>query len=92
MVAAFDAAFRAQNGAAPTWGAKQGAQVRELVTKHSAAEVQRRIGVLFTAPPSWLVPPFDLGTLVQHFDKLAAPSKPPPSKAPVAPPRRIERL
>jgi hypothetical protein len=32
--------------------------------------VQRRIGILFDSPPSWLKPPYDLGTLVQHFDKL----------------------
>lgn len=76
-IAAFDAAYRAKTGVAPTWGAKQTAMLKPLVKAHGAAEVQRRIEILFTAPPRWLRGPHDLGTLVSQFDKLAAPDRGP---------------
>lgn len=44
--------------------------VKRLVTQHGSDEVAKRAHVLFTSPPSWLSPPYDIGTLVQHFDKL----------------------
>lgn len=73
---AFHVAYRSANaGAKPTWGAKQVGQLKALVTKHSADEVTRRIGVLASAPPIFLRgSSWDVGTLVQHFDKLAAPA------------------
>jgi len=76
-VAAFHDAYLAQNGVPPTWGAKQAGQIKQLVTTHGADEVQRRIGILFDGRgPAFLAGPFDVGTLVQHFDKLAKPSAP----------------
>jgi hypothetical protein len=40
------------------------------------AEVIRRIGILFRAPPKFLADSLpDLATLEQHWDKLAAPSR-----------------
>ncbi len=63
------------DGAKPTWGAKQGAQIKRLLKAHGAAEVGRRITTLFESPPPWLRPPFDIGTLVQHFDKLSIASE-----------------
>jgi len=74
-VAAFQAAYIAQNGVKPTWGDKQIAQLRRLLSQHGADEVQRRIAVLFgDACPAFLANgSSDVGTLVQHFDKLAKP-------------------
>lgn len=68
----FEAAYQAK----PSWGQKQGAQLKQLLKSHPAAEVQRRIAILFDSPPNWLKPPFDFGTLVQHFDKLVVASVP----------------
>lgn len=68
----FEAAYQAK----PSWGQKQGSQLKRLLGSHSAAEVQRRIAILFDSPPNWLTPPFDFGTLVQHFDKLVVASVP----------------
>ena len=77
-VASFHAAYVAAYGAKPTWGGKQAGQIKRLVVSHGASEVQRRIAVLFSGQgPTFLAPPFDLGTLVQHFDKLAQPSAQP---------------
>lgn len=67
----FDGLYQQHHGGAkPTWGAKQGAQVKALLKAHGAEEVQRRIRVLFSDAPSW-IDSRDVGTLVQHFDKLA---------------------
>ena len=82
-IATFDAAYVAQTGSKPTWGAKQGAMVKRLIAAQGAAETQARIRRLFAgAIAAWCHPPYDLGTLVQHFDKLAN-----VAAAPVAAPR-----
>lgn len=74
-MAAFHDAYLAQNGVAPTWGAKQAGQIKRLVSAHGAEEVQRRIAILFGGQgPAFIAAPFDVGTLAQHFDKLAQPS------------------
>lgn len=70
-IEAFDAAYRLAYSVKPTWGVKQVGQIKGLIGKHGAEEVQRRIRNLFASPPDWLQPPFDVGTLVQHFDKFA---------------------
>jgi hypothetical protein len=44
------------------------------VEKHGRAEVEKRITIMFTAPPRWPAPPYDLQTLSLHFDKFATPS------------------
>lgn len=87
---AFDAAYREQNaGAKPTWGARQIAQLKKLISAHTAAEVQRRIAVLFSpGAPGFIRPPFDIGTLEFHFDKLAQPSA--SARASPAPDRNTE--
>ncbi len=70
-IALFDELFRAASGGAkPSWGAKQGKQIRALLKRHGAAEVQTRIRRLFSGALEWPAPPYDLGTLVAHFDKL----------------------
>ncbi len=74
-IACFDALYRDVNsGAKPTWGARQYVQVKTLVDKHGQAEVEKRIKIMFTAPPRFPAPPYDLSTFVQHFDKFAQPS------------------
>lgn len=70
-IEAFDSGYRSAYGAKPTWSEKQVGQVKYLLRKHSAEEVKRRIANMFRSPPDWLKPPFDVGTLVQHFDKFA---------------------
>ncbi len=71
----FHSTYFAQWGTRPTWGAKQIGQLKPLVLKHGAGEVMRRIDILSSSPPAFLRgSPWDVGTLVQHFDKLAAPS------------------
>jgi hypothetical protein len=69
-VAAFDARFTTAYGSKPSWGKRQGGQIKTLLRAHGRDEVLRRIAILFDSPPSWLKGPFDLGTLVLHFDKL----------------------
>jgi hypothetical protein len=81
-VRAFNDRYVAAYGVGPTWGERQGKQVKRLLKAHGAAEVQRRIGILFDFPPDWLTPPFDVGTLEQHFDKLAVPSRQPARASP----------
>lgn len=76
VVACFEAAYLKQNGTGASWGGPQGAMVKRLIASHGAAEVKRRIGILFDSPPTFLAPPFDLKTLVANFDKLAQPSRP----------------
>jgi hypothetical protein len=73
-IAAFDTAYRQAYSQKPTWGGPEFANVKRLLAQHGADEVQRRIGILFSAPPAFLKPPHDFKTLVNHFDKLAAPS------------------
>jgi hypothetical protein len=67
----FQARYLERTGVKPTWGAKQIAQLKPLVLQHGAAEVCRRIGILFDHPPKWLTGAPDVGFLVSHFDKLA---------------------
>ncbi len=72
----FDRRYQAKYQAKPTWGPKQGQQISRLLKSHPAAEVIRRIGILFDAPPPFLANSApDVGTLEQHFDKLATPCR-----------------
>lgn len=76
VVAEFDQRYRDRYRSKPTWGDKQGKLVKQLLAKHSAGEIIRRIGILFTSPPTFLDgAAIDIGTLAQHFDKLAAPAQ-----------------
>lgn len=76
VVAAFHDRFLARYGSAPTWGSKQGSQVKRMLKAHPAAELVKRIAILFESPPAFLAScPPDMGTLEQHLDKLAAPSR-----------------
>lgn len=69
----FHRAYFDAYGAAPTWGAKQCAMVKRLVSAHGVDVVRDRIERLFAGGgPSWIQPPFTVGTLVTHFDALVA--------------------
>jgi hypothetical protein len=93
VVARFDLLYKQRSGgASPSWGEKQGGMIKGLLGKHPAAEIIRRIEILFWHPPQFLsgsIP--DIATLVQHFDKLAAPSQQAGQK-PVEPPRKVKSL
>lgn len=71
---AFDRAFTDAYGARPTWGAKQCAQLKRLLSAHGLDEVLRRMGLLFGGALSWPPAPYDLGVLVLQFDRLVAPT------------------
>ncbi len=77
-IALFFDLFTAAYGAKPAWrGAGDGAQMKRLLASHGSDEVQRRMRMLFEAPPSWLRPPYTFGTFVRHFDALViAPAGP----------------
>lgn len=98
-IAVFDQRFRERFGQPPTWGPKQAGQVKQLLARHPADEVIRRIAILFDSPPAFLLnSPPDVATLVQHFDKLVAPATMangtragPPSREPEQP-RKIPTL
>lgn len=70
----FHLAFLGAYKSKPTWGAREGMLLKRLIKAHGSQEVRRRIDVLFSAPPSWLKPPFTLGTLSANFDALVKPS------------------
>jgi len=70
----FHALYLTAYGTKPSWEGKQVGMVKKLVARHGAAEVQRRTSILFDSPPAFLTGPHDVGTLVQHFDKLVRPS------------------
>lgn len=73
-IAAFDTRFQAAYASRPTWGLKQGAQLKRLIAAHGVDEVLARIGRLFDGHIAWPPPPYDLGALVAHFDKLVGSS------------------
>lgn len=76
FIADFEALFAEANGEArPTWGGRQGKIVKSLLAAHGLEECRRRAGIMFRAPPPFPPPPFDIGTLEQHFDKFAKPFK-----------------
>jgi hypothetical protein len=71
VVDCFNDHYRQAYGSGATWGDKQGAMVKGLLASHSVDKIRRHIANLFERPPAHLKPPFDLGTLVSNFDKLA---------------------
>lgn len=71
VVDCFNDHYRQAYGSGATWGDKQGAMVKGLLASHSVDKIRRHIANLFERPPAHLKPPFDLGTLVANFDKLA---------------------
>ncbi len=68
----FHTRYKAAYGTKPSWTDQEVGQVSTLVKKVGEAEVRRRTDILFDSPPSWLQGPYDVGTLVKHFNKLVA--------------------
>jgi hypothetical protein len=68
--------------------------INGLLEKHSADEIIRRIEILFWSPPQFLSGSLpDVGTLVQHFDKLALPAnRSPANKSQIALDAQQERI
>lgn len=70
VVAAWDEYYtRTHGGAKPTWNAKTGSMVKQLLARHGPDELIKRIGCLERSPPRWPIGPWDLQTFVQHVDK-----------------------
>jgi len=70
VIADFHDRYLKAYGTKPAWSPKEIGIVSRLVKQNGDAEVRRRIAILFDSPPSWLAPPYDVGTLSQHFNKL----------------------
>lgn len=72
VIACFTEHYTRAYGTSPTWGPKQGAMVKNLLESHSVDKIRRHIANLFGGRgPSFLNGPYDLGTLVANFDRLA---------------------
>jgi len=74
VLSAWDAEYHTSTGRRPDWPSQKRhlGQLSELVKRRGADEVIGRIRVLWSNPPAFLShKAHDIGTLVQHFDKLA---------------------
>lgn len=69
---------RTNGGHKPTWGTGRANMMKELVGKHTCAEVIRRIGILESHPPKFPPTPWDLPTFVSNIDKVATAPAPKP--------------
>jgi hypothetical protein len=66
--------YEASTGQKHLWAAKQAGLAKTLISQVGLAEVQRRAAILLARDGPSFLTSFDLGTLVQHFDKLHAAS------------------
>jgi hypothetical protein len=74
LVAFFSEAYaRAYGGSAPTWTERNRKLLGDLEAEHGELEVRKRIANMFGDPDRKEFPrgPYDLATLVTHFDKFA---------------------
>jgi len=72
FVAFWDKLYCERTGSKPTWGAKAGKQVKQLLAAHSCAELERRAHRLFDGEHWFLkngAAP-TLGVFIQHIDAL----------------------
>jgi hypothetical protein len=75
-IAEFDAYYqRTHGGARPTWNATTGKRMKLLLDRQGLHEIIRRIANLEQSPPSFPPAPWDFGTFVLHFDKIAQPAR-----------------
>ncbi len=74
----FGQRYQAAYGSAPDWGRKgHVVNLAKLVKRHGDDEVIRRIDILFDGNgPTWLKPPFTIGTVVSQWDGLVKPTEP----------------
>jgi hypothetical protein len=68
--------FQAKHGAKPTWGAREGKALNELLAVHQPPEVTRRMAILFENPPDWPRQPWTFLQFRAHFDSLVTPAAP----------------
>lgn len=82
---AFTAGYRRLTGESPSWGKKQGQQTKLLLSKQPLEVLLRRLDVFFGPNcPDWIARGGrDLGSFLQHLDKLAGqmPSRASPLEA-----------
>jgi hypothetical protein len=62
--------YEAATGQKHLWAAKQAGLAKTLISQVGLVEVQRRAAILLARDGPAFLTSFDLGTLVQHFDKL----------------------
>lgn len=86
IVAAFFDRYQGAYGSKPHWSGKEGKMIKALMIASDVAEILRRLEIMFTKPPSWLRPPFDPGTFVQHFNKFVIASDDIVRRSPQLPP------
>lgn len=75
-IAGFCDRFRSKYSSAYSVAKRDAGQMQTLVTKHGRAEVERRVAILFDAPPwrlSQNAP--DIGTLAANWNQLVAPAR-----------------
>lgn len=90
LVSAFHDGFLEATGAKPSWGAKEGKQIKALLARQPLDECLRRLRIFFGPDrPGWLTS-YDLATFLQHFDKFAIATGPPGRPSRVDP--QIDRL
>jgi hypothetical protein len=84
-------AYEAATGHKHSWSGKAAVQSKRLLVMFGLPEVQRRAEILLAGKGPAFIATRDLGTLVSHFDKLAAPADSGVRGAkqdPLPPPRR----
>lgn len=77
IIATYATAYENAHGAKPSLASAgiELKKLRALALEHGAVEVTRRISIAYTSPPAWPAGPWDLKTLIAHFDKLAKPTR-----------------
>jgi hypothetical protein len=72
----FTELFEARYRSRPTWDARRGRLVRELLADHGFDLLAERARNMFRSPPAWLAKggTLDLLTFAQHIDKFATPA------------------
>jgi len=84
----FDTAYRSEYSSKPTWSAAACASLKRLVTLHGHVEVIARIERLFQGALDWPHPPYTVGVLVAHFDRLVVAARE-PAREPAKPRRGL---
>lgn len=80
VIAAWHELYLAAYGTKPTWGPTEGAICKRLLSKHSLAELEKRMRYAFMHPPPWLETALDLKAFERHLDKFVPLSRPTPKR------------
>jgi hypothetical protein len=76
VTAKFFELYERAYGQKPGWAGREVTLVKSLLKRAGPDEVIRRMVVMFTGPPEWLSPPYDIATLSSQFNKLVQLSTP----------------